>query len=162
MELKVKAIGQRSRSNMEIGFFCLISENDRGQVNVKVKRRSKIKVTKVNIMGQGHHMEVRGQGYDGQEGSRSNIVRFSLLRNRIAGSIAFSLFIYIVACQWGGGSPTNHPGSRYQQDMGQRSFGPLTDRANLVTNYQNLNLKDGPYTGPALLRQSEPGMSKYI
>ncbi len=35
------------------------------------------------------------------------------------------------------------------------------DRAKLVTNYQNLK-KDGPYTGPVLLRQGEPGTSQYF
>ena len=46
------------------------------------------------------------------------------------------------------GSPTNHLGSRQRQDTG-----PGID-------YQKLK-KNGPYTGPILLRQGEPGTSQY-
>ncbi len=48
------------------------------------------------------------------------------------------------------GFPTNHLGSGERQDTGQGSFSPLKIE------------KDGPYTGPVLLRQGEPGTSQYI
>ncbi len=48
------------------------------------------------------------------------------------------------------GSPTNHLGSRQRQDTGPEILLP-----------KNFKKKNGPYTGPVLLRQGEPGTSQY-
>ncbi len=62
--------------------------------------------------------------------------------------------LYIAACQRGGVSnkTTRAPGS--DKTQGQGSFGPLI-------TIQNFKKKNGPCTGPVLLRQGEPGTSKY-
>ena len=36
------------------------------------------------------------------------------------------------------------------------------DKTNLITLPKNFKKKNGPYTGPVLLRQGEPGTSQYI
>ncbi len=83
--------GQAHRSKVkvkhEIVILCLILENDRGQVEVKVKcqghrsRSPRSKTIPEKLVHQGHHKEVRGQGYKGQEESRSKLLSgvFSLI-----------------------------------------------------------------------------------
>ena len=55
MGLKVKVIGQRSRSNIKIVFFSLLSENEvKGQGHQGQGQRSSLKV-----IGQGHQDQGR-------------------------------------------------------------------------------------------------------
>ena len=67
--------------------------------------------------------------------------------------------IYILTRASEVGSPTNHHGSRQRRDTGQGSFSPLTGERNLKLPKIE---KDGPTTGPVVLRQGEPGLSQYI
>ena len=86
---------------------------------------------------------------------------------------------YIVMCRRGGVSfkPPGAPGS--DKTQGQGSFGPFIgglnlthehlqhglhtlkyrDKANLIMLPKNFKKKNGPYTGPVLLR---PGTSQYL
>ena len=68
---------------------------------------------------------------------------------------------YIVTCRRGGVSnkPPRTPGS--DKTRGQGSFGPFTGGLYL-TLPKNYKKKNGPYTGPVLLRQGETGTSQYI
>ena len=68
---KIGKIWSRSRSNMEIVFFLpSIRKGQRsGQGHQGQNKRSNIKV-----MGQGHYLEVIGQGYEGQDESRSKLL----------------------------------------------------------------------------------------
>ncbi len=60
MGLKVKVIGHRSRSNIKIVFFSLLSENEvKGQGHQGEGQRSSLKV-----IGQGHlGQKVEGKGH---------------------------------------------------------------------------------------------------
>ncbi len=60
-----------------------------------------------------------------------------------------------VPAGWGLQQTTRAPGS--DKTWGQGSFGPFT--GGLPKNFKK---KNGPYTGPVLQGQSEPGTSQYI
>ena len=54
MDLKVKVIGQSSRSNIEIAFFCLASDGHRCQGHQDQGQRSS---SNVKFVGQGHQCQ---------------------------------------------------------------------------------------------------------
>ncbi len=75
--------------------------------------------------------------------------------------------VYIFSRASGVGSPTNHPGSGQRQDTGpgilwsvHRWTKPNTYGGASILP-RNLKRKSGPYIGPVLLRQGEPGTSQY-
>ena len=76
------------------------------------------------------------------------------------------MYWYIVACQQGGVSnkpsslrtvTTHGPRILWSVNRWTKPDAKYLDRANLVPKFE----KDGPYTGPVLLIQGEPGTSQY-
>ena len=89
-------MGQSSRSNKNMVFFCLVSDGT--EVRSRSPRsRSKVEVVgqghqcqrsryekELKYQGQGHYQEVKGQGYEGQGESRSKLLGrvFSSINSR--------------------------------------------------------------------------------
>ncbi len=80
----------------------------------------------------------------------------SVTRNQLFAFFFFRI-LKILSRASGVGSPTNHPGLQAATRHGARD--PLVrylDKVNLLTLPKNLKKKNGPYTGPVILRQGEP------
>ncbi len=71
----------------------------------------------------------------------------------------------ILSCASEVGSPTNHPGSRQQQDMGPGILWSvhrwMKPNNLVVATYKIFKKNNGPYIRPVLLRQGKPGTSQY-